>query len=296
MRRRCPPNERLQSCTTRGPATCVVPLFALANAGIAVDGRFLAHAYASPITLGILLGYVVGKPVGRSAPLGCSPGEPGPGAAAGRLGRAAGAGAAAGIGFTVSLLIATLAFSGVELAEAKLGVLSSVLCRRRGLGGLPDHGAAAQAGAGPGAAGDRGLDHRPGRPGRRAPRSRARPGQVAGDDRRVRRLRMPVLRAGRAGGARAVGGVRGRALRVPGSAVGRRAPAGAAASEASEAAGKQGAFWPMHDLLIENQDALTPMDLKRYAAELGLDAERFAADLRSHAGAARSPKTSIRLI
>jgi hypothetical protein len=42
----------------------IVPLFALANAGIAVDGGFLAQGFTSPITLGILLGYVVGKPVG----------------------------------------------------------------------------------------------------------------------------------------------------------------------------------------------------------------------------------------
>ena len=42
----------------------IVPLFALANAGIAIDGDFLAEAFTSPITLGILFGYVVGKPVG----------------------------------------------------------------------------------------------------------------------------------------------------------------------------------------------------------------------------------------
>ena len=42
----------------------IVPLFALANAGIAIDGEFLKHALTSPITLGIFLGYVIGKPVG----------------------------------------------------------------------------------------------------------------------------------------------------------------------------------------------------------------------------------------
>ena len=41
-----------------------MPLFALANAGIAIDGAFLARAFSSPITLGILVGYVVGKPLG----------------------------------------------------------------------------------------------------------------------------------------------------------------------------------------------------------------------------------------
>lgn len=42
----------------------------------------------------------------------------------------------------------------------------------------------------------------------------------------------------------------------------------------------------MHDMLMEHQGALTKRDLLRYAAELGLDQARFAADLRSHAGAA----------
>ena len=45
----------------------MVPLFALANAGITVTGAFLAHAYAWPVTLGILLGYVVGNRPGSSA-------------------------------------------------------------------------------------------------------------------------------------------------------------------------------------------------------------------------------------
>ncbi len=43
----------------------------------------------------------------------------------------------------------------------------------------------------------------------------------------------------------------------------------------------------MHDVLMEHQGALTARDLIRYATELGLDRERFTADLRSHAGAAR---------
>ena len=42
----------------------IVPLFALANAGIHVDGQLLGDAVRSPVTLGILLGYVVGKPLG----------------------------------------------------------------------------------------------------------------------------------------------------------------------------------------------------------------------------------------
>ena len=59
------------------------------------------------------------------------------------------------------------------------------------------------------------------------------------------------------------------------------------AAEAAEAAARQDAFWPMHDLLLEHQDALTMADLLGYAAELNLDRERFVEDLRTHAGATR---------
>ena len=43
----------------------------------------------------------------------------------------------------------------------------------------------------------------------------------------------------------------------------------------------------MHDLLLDHQDRLTPDDLVSYAAELGLDVERFTTRLQEHAGAAR---------
>ena len=54
------------------------------------------------------------------------------------------------------------------------------------------------------------------------------------------------------------------------------------AAEAAEAAGAQGAFWPMHDKLLDHQDALTPPDLRRYGADLRLDLERFAHDVHRH--------------
>jgi protein-disulfide isomerase len=59
------------------------------------------------------------------------------------------------------------------------------------------------------------------------------------------------------------------------------------AAEAGEAAASQGKFWPMHDRLLAQQDALTAKDLIRYAAELGLDTDRFTDDLRNHAGQAK---------
>jgi protein-disulfide isomerase len=54
------------------------------------------------------------------------------------------------------------------------------------------------------------------------------------------------------------------------------------AAEAAEAAAAQGAFWPMHDLLISDPDELDPDDLDRYAEELGLDRERFWDEIRRH--------------
>jgi Na+/H+ antiporter NhaA len=58
------PNDRLQQLYHPWTSYVIVPLFALANAGIAISGSFLARAYTSPVTLGILIGYVAGKPAG----------------------------------------------------------------------------------------------------------------------------------------------------------------------------------------------------------------------------------------
>jgi protein-disulfide isomerase len=64
-------------------------------------------------------------------------------------------------------------------------------------------------------------------------------------------------------------------------------PNAALSAEAAEAADRQGAFWPMHDLLLEHQQELRPVHLVRYAADLGLDVDRFREDLRRHVGADR---------
>jgi protein-disulfide isomerase len=59
------------------------------------------------------------------------------------------------------------------------------------------------------------------------------------------------------------------------------------AAEAAEAAAAQGAFWEMHDLLLAHQGDLRPVDVARYAEELGLDVERFADEMRRHVHEAR---------
>lgn len=54
------------------------------------------------------------------------------------------------------------------------------------------------------------------------------------------------------------------------------------AAEAAEAAGAQGKFWSMHDLLFERQEALEYESLAEYAAQIGLDLTRFARDVAAH--------------
>jgi Na+/H+ antiporter NhaA len=121
-------NELLQQLWHPWTSYVIVPLFALVNAGIAINGAFLARAFSSPVTLGILCGYAIGKPVGilggtwLVTRLSSGRLRPPVGWAA-----VAGGGTIAGIGFTVSLLIATLAFGGRQLEEAKLGILSAAV-------------------------------------------------------------------------------------------------------------------------------------------------------------------------
>ena len=59
------------------------------------------------------------------------------------------------------------------------------------------------------------------------------------------------------------------------------------AAEAAEAAAGQGRFWPMHDLLFENQRRLRDRDLRAYAEKAGLDLEQFDGELAEHVHAAR---------
>jgi Na+/H+ antiporter NhaA len=122
------PDERLQQLYYPWSSYVIVPVFALANAGIPIGGGFLGQAFGSPITLGILSGYVAGKPIGiLSGTWLAARATRGRMRPPVRWAAAGGAGTVAGIGFTVSLLIATLAFRSDQLEEAKLGILSAGL-------------------------------------------------------------------------------------------------------------------------------------------------------------------------
>ena len=81
------PNERLQQLYHPWTSYVIVPLFALANAGIPINGASSRDAYTSPVTLGILFGYVAGQADRHRRRLGARhEAEPRPAAAAGRLG------------------------------------------------------------------------------------------------------------------------------------------------------------------------------------------------------------------
>ena len=283
------PNERLQQLYHPWTSYLIVPLFALANAGIAIDGGFLARAFTSPITLGILLGYVIGKPVGIFGSswlltrLSRGRLRPPVGWAA-----VAGAGTIAGIGFTVALLVATLAFEGSQLEEAKLGILSaalgaslltwllfratSLLPRRLRIRALLGDAEPLV---------DLYMDVDPRRDHVRGPLDAPVTVVEYGDfECPYCGQAEPVVREL----LRDFGDVRYVWRHLPLNDVHANTQL---AAEAAEAAAGQGAFWELHDLLLAHQDALRPNDLIGYAEQLGLDVERFTNDLREQVGAAR---------
>ena len=283
------PNERLQDAYHPWTSYVIVPVFALANAGILVRGDFLAQAYRAPITLGIIGAYVIGKPVGIVVGSWVVTRVTG-----GRLrppvgwAAVAGGGTIAGIGFTVSLLIATLAFSGRDLEEAKLGILTAAL----GAAGLtwvvfritaalpPARRARALLGTTDSIV-DLAVPVHPERDHVRGP-----------CDAPVTLVEYADFECPFCGQAEPAvrelladfGDIRYVWRHLPLRDV---HPNAQFAAEAAEAAANQGAFWGMHDLLLEHQGALLTPDLTGYAKLLGLDVARFSQDLRRGAGVAR---------
>jgi Na+:H+ antiporter, NhaA family len=119
------PIQRLQQRLHPWSSYLVVPLFALANAGVVLDRELLARAVGSPITLGVLTGLVVGKLVGivGASLLAVRVGL-GPLPRLVTCRQVAGAAALAGIGFTVALFVADLTFTDpAAQEEAKVGIL-----------------------------------------------------------------------------------------------------------------------------------------------------------------------------
>ena len=276
-------NERLQYRLHPWTSFVIVPLFALANAGIHVDGGLLGDAVSSPVTLGILFGYVVGKPIGITATVwlgaritGLRPALSWP--------VIFGGGTVGGMGFTVSILIATIAFDGRQLDEAKLGVVAAAILAAlvswlvfRLIARLPAEVRARQLLGTAEDMLDLSDDVDPERDHVRGPESAPVTLVEYGD--------YQCLYCGQAEVViRELLDEFGDELRY----VWRHLPLNDVhsnaqlAAEAAESAGAQGAFWPMHDKLLSSQDELTPRDLKRYADELGLDVERWWDELRRH--------------
>ena len=277
-------NERLQDLLHPWTSFVVVPLFAFANAGVDLRGGVLWDALRSPVTWGVCLALVLGKPVGIAGatalgvrsrvgrlPAGVAPGH------------VLGGAVLSGIGFTVSLLIVGLAFDDERLRqEATAGVLLALVVAT--VAGWLTFWAVAR------------FRHETDAD---LPHYLDLPVDVERDH-----IRGPVdapLTLVEYGDfecpfcARATGVTRelrerfGDRLRyvfrhLPLCDVHPRAEL---AAYAAVAADLQGSFWEMHDLLFAHQDRLADEDLIGYASGLALDVDRFLDDLRSPAVQAR---------
>jgi len=276
------PNERLQTLLHPWTSYVIVPIFALANAGVVLDGESLSNAATSPIALGIVLGLVGGKLLGVTAATALAV-RSGRGRLPEGLGpvRITGGAALAGIGFTVSLFVSDLAFTEEAIkAEAKVGVLAASLLAaalataifrlagRRGEGGAPARPDRLSRPVDPA------IDHVRGDPG--APLTLVEYGDYEcpfcgratdvvddlferfGDDLRYVYRHVPNEDAH---------------------------PGAWFAAEAAEAAGAQGRFWEMHERLFDAQEDLGLDRVIDEAQELGLDLDRFVDDLQERAHA-----------
>ncbi len=269
-------NERLQVLLRPFVALVVLPLFALANAGVSLSGESLAAAATSRLTWGVIAGLVVGKLVGvlLGARLAARTpwAELPPGLTHKQL---AGGAALAGIGFTISLFIVDLALDDPALQDqARVGVFAASLIAA-GLGALSFYlGRADAALSGPPVEllrpVDPDRDHIRGRVDApltlveyadfECPFCSKATGSIAelrewlGDDLRYVFRHLPMEQVH---------------------------PHARAAALASEAAAAQGRFWELADRMFAHSDALEPDDLREYATDIGLDLERFDEDLRT---------------
>lgn len=269
-------NERLQSAYAPYVAYVILPLFALANAGVVLSPEILAAALGSALTWGIVVGLVVGKFVGVFGSAAVLKllrvGEFGAGLT---LDRIAGGAVLCGIGFTISLFIVDLAIDDPAAQnEARVGVLAASVIAfviatvifRISDAVHPDQ----EIGQTLARAVDSRRDH------------------VYGSD----DARYEVVEYGdfqcpfcsKASGAiQQVREELGDDVRY----VWRHAPLvdqhpnALAGAEAAEAAAMQGKFWEYERGLFADQENQMPSDIVRLAARLGLDVPRFERDLQS---------------
>ncbi|WP_147919575.1 Na+/H+ antiporter NhaA [Ruania zhangjianzhongii] len=275
-------NERLQSAYAPYIAYVVLPLFALANAGVRLSTDILVAAWSSPITWGIIAGLVLGKLLGVAGATSLlrvlGVGDVGTGLTTGRL---AGGGVLCGIGFTISLFIVNLAITDPDVQnQARVGVLAAsviafvvaaVVFRISDI-----RHPAAEAGRILSRPVDSGRDHFWGPP--EAPLTLVEYGDFQCGF---------CLKA--TGSVEEVHRILGDRLRY----VWRHAPLteyhpnALAAAEAAEAAGRQGQFFEFSRSLFADQEHQLPSDIVHRAEELGLDVERFESDLDTGETASR---------
>jgi Na+/H+ antiporter NhaA len=270
-------NERLQTDVGPYVSFVVLPLFALANAGVRLDWDSVTAAMGSTLTWGIVAGLVIGKLIGITGATWFMQrtglGQLAPGA---QLQRVAGGAALSGIGFTIALFIVDIAISEpARQDQARVGVLlASVAAFALGwaIFRITDKLSP------PEPVGlklirpvDPERDHIRGNP--QAPLTLVEYGD----------FECPFC-------SRATGAIDevvehfGDRLRyvwrhLP---LERVHPRAFDAARAAEAAGLQGKFFEMSEMLFANQDQLEWSDIYRYANELGLDLERFDQDVRVH--------------
>jgi Na+/H+ antiporter NhaA len=270
-------NERLQ--TEVGPyvAFAVLPLFALANAGVRLDADSVMTALRSPLTWGIVVGLVVGKFIGITGATWIMQrtglGQLAPGLT---LRRIAGGAALSGIGFTIALFIVDIAITEpARQDEARIGVLlASVVAFLAGwaIFRITDWVSP------PEPVGlklirpiDPDRDHIRGNP--QAPLTLVEYGDYE----------CPFC-------SRATGGIDEVAAHFGGELqyvwrhlpLERVHPRAFDAARAAEAAGLQGKYFEMGKMLFAHQDDLEWSDIYRYANAVGLDLERFDEDVRVH--------------
>ncbi|MGQ0846870.1 MAG: Na+/H+ antiporter NhaA [Sporichthyaceae bacterium] len=279
-------NERLSLLVGPWSTWFVVPVFALANAGVRLDGPTLRDAASSPITLGIVAALVGGKLLGVAGGAWLSRAlrlsSPVPGLTKPQV---LGGAALSGIGFTISLFIVDLAFEDQRLADqARVGVLAaSVLAALVGA-------AIFAASRAPANVAPMVLD-----PAVDPERDHIR-GPVDAPLTLVEFSDFECPFCAQATGVLDELATRfGDQLRY----VFRHLPLevhphAELAAEAAEAAAAQGKFWEMHDRLFEHPSELSAAEILGHAEAIGLDVAAFARDLGSgrHAAHVRADELS----
>jgi Na+/H+ antiporter NhaA len=283
-------NERLQYRLLPWINRVIVPLFALANAGIRLHSGVLSGAASSPVALGIVAAFAIGKPLGImfAAWLGSRRtfgGERLFITWPGLLGTAF----SAGITFTAALLIAALAFHGQTLDYAKIGILATAIIGPT-LSALAFYSArllpaeirARQLNSAASQLLDLADDIDPEydhiRGALDAPVTLVEYGDfecpfcvdaVPVINQLMERLGDELRYVWR---------------HLPLSDV---HPSAQMAAEASEAAAAQGRYWEMHDRLLADSEELSVGEIHALAEQLGLDLDQFSADVHRHRYAAR---------